>query len=157
RAQRGPDAGVQLLARLLRRGAGRAPPGRAHPGAARLLRRAHLQAGRRGGHVPHGVVGRPHGARGVSQALLPVGVGGDIGTYALLRAFHEEYGTDAIVLSKVATRAMEHSSFVRTLVVPGVDEPDQLVDALLRVADQNPGRTLVLLTNADWYVRAIVE
>lgn len=93
----------------------------------------------------------------MSPDLLPVGVGGDIGTYALLRAFHEAYGTDAVVVSKVVTRAMEHSSFVRTVVEPRVDEPDGLVDALVRVAADHPDRTLVLVTNADWYVRAIVD
>lgn len=89
--------------------------------------------------------------------LLPVGVGGDIGVYAMLRAFHEEYGCDAVVVSTVASRAMEASSFVTSVVEPGIDTPEVLIAALERVADEHPGRTLVLLTNADWYVRAIVE
>ncbi|MFD6092035.1 carboxylate--amine ligase [Oerskovia sp. NPDC060338] len=89
--------------------------------------------------------------------LLPVGVGGDIGVYAMVRAFHEQYGTDAVVISSVATRAMADSSFVTNVVTPGIDDPEVLVTALERVAAQHPGKTLVLLTNADWFVRSIVE
>src|SRR5690606_599882 len=61
--QRRADARVLVLARLLRRRAGRAPARRAHPGAARLLRRAHLPPRRQAGRVPHRVVGRPDRVR----------------------------------------------------------------------------------------------
>ena len=50
-----PDPGVLLVAGLLRRAAPRAAARRADPGAARLLRRAHLPARRPRGHVPHPV------------------------------------------------------------------------------------------------------
>lgn len=89
--------------------------------------------------------------------FLPVGVGGDIGVYALLRAFHEQYGTPAVALSSVATRAMTDSTFVTNVVVPGIDDADTLVAALEDVAAAHPGVQLILLTNADWYVRAIIE
>lgn len=89
--------------------------------------------------------------------FLPVGVGGDIGVYALLRAFHEQYGTPAVALSAVATRAMTDSTFVTNVVVPGIDDPSVLVTALEDLAAAHPGVRLVLLTNADWYVRAIIE
>ncbi len=59
RPERRADARVLVVARLLRRRAGRAPARRAHPGAARLLRRAHLPPRRQAGRVPHRVVGRP--------------------------------------------------------------------------------------------------
>ena len=48
----------------------------------------------------------PVGPAGRAGNVIPVAVGGDIGVYALLRAFHEQYGTPGIVLSAVATRAM---------------------------------------------------
>ncbi|SDD05495.1 D-aspartate ligase [Sanguibacter gelidistatuariae] len=89
--------------------------------------------------------------------FLPVGVGGDIGVYALLRAFHEQYGTPAVALSSVATRAMTDSTFVTNVVVPGIDDADVLVAALEDLAAAHAGVRLVLLTNADWYVRAIIE
>lgn len=88
--------------------------------------------------------------------LLPVAVGGDIGVYAFLRAFHEAYGCPAVVVSAVATRPMQRSSFITNVVVPGIDDDQVLVAALETVAAQHPGRTLVLLTNTDWFVRAVV-
>ena len=89
--------------------------------------------------------------------FLPVAVGGDIGVYALLRAFHEQYGSRSLVLSSVATRAMTDSTFITNVVTPGIDEPEMLVAALEKVAAEHPGTRLLLLTNADWYVRAIIE
>ena len=47
-------------------GCARAPARRAHPGPARLLRRAHLQARRQRGHVPH-----PLGGAGASARSRP--------------------------------------------------------------------------------------
>ena len=44
-------------------------PAALDPGPARLLRRAHLQARRQAGHLPHPVVGRPHRDRGGRHAL----------------------------------------------------------------------------------------
>ncbi|MCG2801285.1 MAG: carboxylate--amine ligase, partial [Cellulomonas sp.] len=89
--------------------------------------------------------------------LLPVAVGGDIGVYAFVRAFHEAYGCPAVVVSAVATRPMQRSSFITNLVVPGIDDDEVLVAALERVAADHPGRTLVLLTNTDWFVRSVVK
>jgi D-aspartate ligase len=88
--------------------------------------------------------------------LLPVAVGGDIGVYALVRAFHEAYGCASVVVSAVSTRAVQESSFVTNLVVPGIDDDETLVSTLEEVAAAHPGRTLILLTNTDWFVRAIV-
>ncbi len=93
----------------------------------------------------------------IGTRLLPVGVGGDIGVYAVLRAFHEAYGCDAVVISAVATRAMQSSSFISNVVVPGIDRGEVLVEALERVAAQFPDVVPVLITNADWFVRAVIE
>jgi D-aspartate ligase len=99
----------------------------------------------------------PVGPAGRTGNVIPVAVGGDIGVYALLRAFHEQYGTPGIVLSSVATRAMAGSTFVTNVVVPGLDDAETLLSALEQIAADHPGLRLVLLTNADWYVRTIVE
>ena len=56
RGQRGnPGARVLVGARVLRRAPGRAAARGAHPGPARLLRRAHLPAHGRRGQLPHAV------------------------------------------------------------------------------------------------------
>ena len=88
--------------------------------------------------------------------MLLVAVGGDIGVYGLARAFHEAYRCPAISLTSVATRAVQASSFVTNVVVPDLTDPQVMVRALEQVATDHPDRTLVLVTNADWYVEAIV-
>lgn len=87
--------------------------------------------------------------------MIPVVVGGDIGAYALIRAFHEQYGVRGIVVAKVRTRAFAHTRLA-DVVVADVDDAAVLVEALLEIAERHAGRRLVLLSNADWYVEAIV-
>ena len=75
-AQNGdPDAGVLVVAGLLRRHPRRAAARRADPGAARLLRRPHLPARRQAGHLPHRVerstAPRPITGGGAAQVLPP--------------------------------------------------------------------------------------
>ena len=88
--------------------------------------------------------------------MIPVVVGGDIGAYALIRAFHEQYGVRGVAVAKVRTRAFAHTRLA-DVVVADVDDATVLVATLLEVARRYAGQRLVLLSNADWYVEAIVE
>jgi 6-phosphogluconate dehydrogenase len=72
--QRDPGAGILGRARLLRRAARRAAAGGAHPGPARLLRRAHLPPHRRRGQLPHAVGRGP--LRSQPLRRPPPGAGG---------------------------------------------------------------------------------
>jgi len=85
--RRRAGAGLLVGTGLLRRRTGTAPQRRAHPGPARLLRRAHLQAGRHGRYVPHALVRRPQrdqrGRRALTVGEMHVGdrsagCGGDL-------------------------------------------------------------------------------
>lgn len=90
------------------------------------------------------------------QDFLPVAIGGDIGAYALLRNFHEQYGIRSIALTSVATRAMRDSSFVTNVVNPQINEPDVLLAELIAIAQAHPNQRKILLTNADWFVQTII-
>lgn len=89
--------------------------------------------------------------------LLPVGVGGDIGVYAMLRAFHEEYGVRGVVLSAVRTKVVQDSAILESVVEPGLSEPEVLLGALERIAAEHPGRRPVLLVNNDALIRPLAE
>ncbi len=93
RAGRHPDAGVLVVARLLRRAAPRAAAGRADPGPARQLRRAHLPARRprRARSTPCGpgtspsprpepTILPPRAGHGVSGCGVGIRFGGRIGS-----------------------------------------------------------------------------
>jgi D-aspartate ligase len=88
--------------------------------------------------------------------VIPVVVGGDIGAYALLRAFHEHAGVRGVVVSRVQTRPFADTR-IADQVIADVEDPDALVAALLRIAESRAGERLVLLSNADWYVETIVN
>ncbi len=87
---------------------------------------------------------------------VPVVVGGDIGAYALIRAFHEQFGVRGIVVAERHTRAFASTRLceVRTA---DVNDSAALVEALVDVARDYSGEQLILLSNADWYVETIIK
>jgi len=93
--------------------------------------------------------------------LAPVILGGDIGVYALARAFHEQYGVGSVVISGLVPGPIADSRIIRNVTVSDSHDARQLVDAALRVAREtlaaDPGRRLILLANSDWLVRTVVR
>lgn len=89
--------------------------------------------------------------------VLPVGIGGDIGMYSLLRDFHEKYGLNSIALTAVATRAMSNSSFITSRVDARVTKPEELIGLLKELAAAHPDRQVMALTNSDWHVETLIK
>ncbi|MFE7408556.1 hypothetical protein [Isoptericola sp. NPDC057559] len=93
--------------------------------------------------------------------LAPVILGGDIGVYALGRAFHELYGVTSTVISGLVPGPIADSRILRTVQVEDSHDERGLVDAALEVAAEtlaaDPGRRLLLLANSDWLVRTVVR
>ncbi|MGF0116999.1 hypothetical protein ACQFYA_11835 [Promicromonospora sp. Marseille-Q5078] len=93
--------------------------------------------------------------------LAPVLLGGDIGVYALARAFHERYGVTSTVISGLVPGPIADSRILRSVTVADSHDERGLVDAALTVAGEtlaaDPGRRLILLANSDWLVRTVVR
>lgn len=89
-------------------------------------------------------------------AVHPVILGGDAGAYSLARAFHEAYGVRSTVVSIRPTPNVAHSTIIRNVVEPRLDDPDVMVELVRRVAADQPGPVIVT-TCVDWYVRALAE
>ncbi|QTE31516.1 hypothetical protein J4E96_13085 [Pengzhenrongella sicca] len=89
--------------------------------------------------------------------MLPVILGADIGVYALARAFHEEYGVRSIVVSGAALGPVARSAIIDNVLLGPDASPVDMVDRLVQLAGEHPGRTLVLLANSDWLVRVVVR
>lgn len=89
--------------------------------------------------------------------LLPVALGGDIGVYALLRAFHEEYAVTGIAIASVPPTPLVDSRIVQTRLTPDLADAEVLVETLVDIAREHPDRTPVLVTNADWFVRTLIQ
>lgn len=90
-------------------------------------------------------------------SIRPIILGGDIGAYGSARAFHEAYGVRSVVIAGVSTGAVAHSRIVDHRVVPHLEDPDVLVEAVRRVAEEQPGTPAIVLASADWLVRTLVE
>lgn len=97
------------------------------------------------------------GADHRTGAVLPVILGADIGVYALARAFHEEYGIRSIVVSGAALGPIARSRIIDNVLLGPDATPEHMVDRLVALAGEHPGRRLVLLANSDWLVRVVVR
>ena len=83
-------------------------------------------------------------------------LGGDIGIYALARAFHEKYGITSTVVTRKVAGPVADSSILTTVELGMAASEEDMVAALLQVGRDKaarPGGTRpVLLANADFLV-----
>lgn len=91
------------------------------------------------------------------EDFLPVILGGDITAYSLARTFHEEYQVKSLVVSQISSHMCADSSILENIIVPGMENLDVFLPALARIAEEHPGKKLILMACGDWYVRLIVE
>ena len=90
--------------------------------------------------------------------IQPVIFGGDIGVYALARAFHEQYGVESIVISGDVPGPIANSHIIHNMRVDNSHNENQLLQAALTVSRRaQPGKKLLILGNSDWLVRTIVR
>jgi D-aspartate ligase len=87
----------------------------------------------------------------------PVILGADIGVYALARSFHEQYGVRSVVVSLTVTGPVADSTIIENVVLGPDATPEQMIEALGRVAEDSDGSELLLLANTDWLVRFLVR
>src|SRR5699024_6665209 len=89
-------------------------------------------------------------APGVDLVLL----GGDIGIYALARAFHERYHITSTVVTRKVAGPVADSSILRTVELGMDASEDDMIDALVTVgrdkASRPGGARPILLANADF-------
>lgn len=91
------------------------------------------------------------------KQVLVLGLGGDIGVYAFQRAAHQKYGWQSMVLSKVRTTFLKHSTLSEWVIEPNLQDSDVLVARLNEIAAAHPDHELILFTNLDWNVRTIAQ
>ena len=83
-------------------------------------------------------------------------LGGDIGIYALARAFHEKYGTISTVVTRKVAGPVADSSILSTVELGMGASEEEMIQALLTVGADKASRPSsvrpVLLANADFLV-----
>lgn len=91
------------------------------------------------------------------KQVLVLGLGGDIGVYTFQRDAHQKYGWQSMVLAKVRTTFLKHSTLSDWIIEPHLQDPAVLVRTLNQIAAEHPDHNLVLFTNTDWNVRTIAQ
>lgn len=88
-------------------------------------------------------------------------LGGDIGVYALARAFHEAYGVRSTVISRIATGPVDSAIIDNVLLGADASNEDHIAELLrrgqeraARGADRIP---VILLANTDGYSRLFAQ
>lgn len=93
-------------------------------------------------------------------------IGGDIGVYAIARAFHEQYGTIATVIARQVAGPVANSRILQTREVGREASDERIVRELLvvgrekaarRGTDADPSARPILLANADFLVGLIAR
>lgn len=86
-------------------------------------------------------------------------LGGDIGVYALARAFHEQFGTVSHVITRSVSGPIADSAIIEAEELGASAGEPELLAALLRYgrerAQRRPGVPSILLANADWLIGLI--
>lgn len=96
-----------------------------------------------------------------TPAFEVVMLGGDIGVYALARAFHEAYGLRSTVISRIATGPVDSAIIDNVLLGAGASNEDHIAELLRRGRDRRAAGTasgtdgvpVILLANTDGYAR----
>ena len=98
---------------------------------------------------------------GASAAPVPfdlVLLGTGLGVYTLARAFHEEYGVVATVVTKVGIEPMRRSVSCDMRELGGSASDEDLVTALVELAEERGGeRPQLLLANADSLIQLMSD
>jgi D-aspartate ligase len=96
-----------------------------------------------------------------TPAFEVVMLGGDIGVYALARAFHEAYGVRSTVISRIATGPVDSAIIDNVLLGTSASNEDHIAELLRRGRERRTARAasgpddepVILLANTDGYAR----
>lgn len=88
--------------------------------------------------------------------FLPVVLGTNLNTYNIARSLHEAYGVRTLALGRVALRETARSQIVGVRTYPDFDDPQRIVQVLLDVAAETPGRKRLLIANIEHYTSTVL-
>ncbi len=93
----------------------------------------------------------------IDKDFMAVLLGGDINTYSMARAFHEEYQIKSKVIGKFYTGPSYESKIVDFEAHEDIDKPEVFIKVLNDFAKTKKDKKLILLGCGDNYVRNIIE
>lgn len=98
----------------------------------------------------------PASATPTRTDFIPVVLGGDIGSYALIREFHEAFGVKSIAMGPGFIGAIVHSKIAETHLIDAY-AAGPLLEGLEAVHAGFPERRIVLVANTDPLIETLEE
>ena len=95
-----------------------------------------------------------------TQPFVPVILGGDIGTYTLVREFYEAYGVRSVVLPAAGNGVIEHSVAIELRPIGSMADESRVVAALRDLAAElksESERPLMLFGSLDFHIMLIAK
>ena len=95
-----------------------------------------------------------------NQPFVPVLYGGDMGTYAMARAFHENYGVTSVIVTGEPNGAISNSRIVDLRPAGTMTDEDRVIQFLLDQGRELAGpsrRPLLLLGSLDLHIGQLVR
>lgn len=89
--------------------------------------------------------------------FVGIALGGDMNSYAVARAFYEEYKIKTIVLGQKPIFPTAPSKICEGHYYPNLLEDDVLIEALTDINAKYPDKKKILFGNTDYYVRHIIH
>lgn len=93
----------------------------------------------------------------MQKKFMGVVLGGDVNSYALARAFYEEYKIKTIVIGKHPLYPTTHSKLIEGYYYDNILENEGLITALKNLEDKYPDTIKILFGNVDYYVKHIID
>lgn len=92
-----------------------------------------------------------------NDRFLPVLLGTGVGAYNIARSLHEAFGVRSLALGRVALRETRHSAIMDVRASRDFDEPDAIVATLQRLADEFPGRPILVIACIEYYLNVMID
>ncbi len=92
-----------------------------------------------------------------NKNIIPVLLGADLNCYNVARAFHAEYGVKSYAFGRYAIGASNYTRIISFTAVEKLDEPDVMVETLMRFADEHEGATLIAFGCTDDYADMLIH
>jgi D-aspartate ligase len=92
-----------------------------------------------------------------NDEFVPILLGTGVGAYNIARSLHEAFGVRSLALGRVALRETSHSRILDVRASREFGNPEAVVATLLALADEFPGRPLLLIGTVEYYVNVLID
>lgn len=91
------------------------------------------------------------------ESFVGVVLGGDMNSYAVARAFYEEYKIKTILIGRKSLFPTSHSKLIEPYYYNDILNDDVLIEALTMIDQKYPNKKKIMFGNTDYYVKHIIN